>query len=247
MGLSEKSKISPNGDLETADELVFGKVSEKKVHHCRFAFHLQRIRVGCFSLFSKNNKKTGCFCRRCWLGFDRYCYRLTPSFLFPTGRQLIVENYLVKDTLCLVQNEVRELIDDYKSMELKLSDTAVLQAKVLEDVATLKDQDACHEKRLYQHTEQLDALEEKLIEVSEIGSEEIKNVLGTLLSIEEKLSMRLQVVEEGLAHTYDRVEQLEQNQDLLHHRCDKADDKVGQIEEELTKLKEETSKPGMLR
>lgn len=201
-----------------------------------------------FSIFKKQPKKTGCFCRRCWLGFDRYFYRLTPSsFLFPTGRQLIVENYLVKDTLCLVQNEVRELIDDYKSMELKLSDTAVLQAKVLEDVATLKDQDACHKKRLYQHTEQLDALEEKLIEVSEIGSEEIKNVLGTLLSIEEKLSMRLQVVEEGLADTYERVEQLEQKQDLLNQRCDKADDKVGQIEDELTKLKEETSKPGMLR
>lgn len=71
--------------------------------------------------------------------------------------------------------------------------------------------------------------------------------MGTLLSIEEKLPMRLQVVEEGLADIYERVEQLEQDQDLLNQRCDKADDKVGQIEDELTKLKEETSKPGMLR
>ena len=116
-----------------------------------------------------------------------------------------------------------------------------------EDVATLKDQDACHEKRLCENTKQLDALEEKLIEVSEIGSEEIKNVLETLLSIEEKLSMRLQVVEEGLADTNVRVEQLEQNQDRLNERCDQSDDKVGQIEDELTKLKEETSKPGKLR
>ena len=150
---------------------------------------------------------------------------------------------MVKDTLSLVQNEVRDLIKDYQSMESKLAEVS----KVLEDVGTLKDQDACHEKRLDEYAEQLDALEEKVIEVSEVGSEEIKNVLETLQSIEEKLSMRLQVVEESLADTNDRVEQLEQNQDLLHQRCDKSDDKMGQIEDYLTKLGEETSKSGKLR
>lgn len=139
------------------------------------------------------------FCLCCRLGFTRYFYRSTPfSFLSPTGCQLIVENSLVKDTLSLVQNEVRDLIKDYQSMESKLK------------------------------------------EVSENGSEEFKNVLETLLSIEEKLSMRLQVVEEELADTNDRVEQLEQ-------RCDKSDDKMGQIEDKLTKLGEETSKSGKLR
>lgn len=139
------------------------------------------------------------FCLCCRLGFTRYFYRSTPfSFLSPTGCQLIVENSLVKDTLSLVQNEVRDLIKDYQSMESKLK------------------------------------------EVSENGSEGFKNVLETLLSIEEKLSMRLQVVEEGLADTNDRVEQLEQ-------RCDKSDDKMGQIEDKLTKLGEETSKSGKLR
>ena len=154
-----------------------------------------------------------------------------------------MENSLVKDTLSLVQNEVRDLIKDYQSMESKLAEVS----KVLEDVGTLKDQDACHEKRLDEYAEQLDALEEKVIEVSEVGSEEIKNVLETLQSIEEKLSMRLQVVEESLADTNDRVEQLEQNQDLLHQRCDKSDDKVGQMEDKLTKLEEEKSKSGKLR
>ena len=139
------------------------------------------------------------FCLCCRLGFTRYFYRSTPfSFLSSTGCQLIVENSLVKDTLSLVQNEVRDLIKDYQSMESKLK------------------------------------------EISENGSEEFKNVLETLLSIEEKLSMRLQVVEEGLADTNDRVEQLEQ-------RCDKSDDKMGQIEDKLTKLGEETSKSGKLR
>ena len=139
------------------------------------------------------------FCLCCRLGFTRYFYRSTSfSFLSPTGCQLIVENSLVKDTLSLIQNEVRDLIKDYQSMESKLK------------------------------------------EVSENGSEEFKNVLETLLSIEEKLSMRLQVVEEELADTNDRVEQLEQ-------RCDKSDDKMGQIEDKLTKLGEETSKSGKLR
>ena len=147
---------------------------------------------------------------------------------------------MVKDTLCLVQNEVRNLIKDYRSMESKLNFAE-------EDVAILKDQDACNKKMLNENTEQLNALKEKQIKASEIGSEEIKNVLETLLSIEKKVSMRLQSVEEGLAGTNDRVEQLEQNQDLLYERFDQSDDKVGQIEDELTKLKEETSKPGKLR
>ena len=152
---------------------------------------------------------------------------------------------MVKDTPSLVQNEVRHLIKDYQSMESKLNFAEV--SKVLEDVGTLKDQDACHEKRLDEHAEKVDALEEKAKQVSENRSEEIKNVLETLRSIQEKLSMRLQGVEESLADTNDRVKQVEQNQGLLHQRCDKSDDKVGQIEDKLTKLEEETSKPGKLR
>ena len=83
-----------------------------------------------------------------------------------------------------------------------------------------------------------------LQEYSENRGKEIKNVLKELQSLKAQLFIRLQEVEEGLADTNDRVEQLEQNQDLLHERCDKADDKVDQIEDELTKLKEGTSKPG---
>ena len=129
---------------------------------------------------------------------------------------------MVKDVLYLVQDEVRDLI---KTME-----------------STLKDQETWHKKRLDEYHEQLDTeVEEKLQTYSENGSEEIKNVLERLLSFEANLSMRLQAIEEGLADTYGRVEQLEQNQELLNRRCDKADKKVEKIEHELTKLKVGTS------
>lgn len=150
--------------------------------------------------------------------FARYFGELTPSsLLFPTGCQLIMEKSVVKDVLYLVQDEVRDLI---KTMD-----------------STLKDQEAWHKKSLDEYHEQLDKVEEKLQTYSENGSEEIKNVLERLLSFEANFSMRLQAIEEELADTYGRVEQLEQYQELLNRRCDKADNKVEEIEDELTKLK----------
>lgn len=119
----------------------------------------------------------------------------------------------------MVQDEVRDLIKDYKTMESQLNLQTKQVSKVSNDVSILQ-------------------------EYSENRGKEIKNVLKELQSLKAQLFIRLQEVEEGLAVTNDRVEQLEQNQDLLHERCDKADDKVDQIEDELTKLKEGTSKPG---
>ena len=119
----------------------------------------------------------------------------------------------------MVQDEVRDLIKDYKTMESQLNLQTKQVSKVSNDVSILQ-------------------------EYSENRGKEIKNVLKELQSLEAQLFIRLQEVEEGLADTNDGVEQLEQNQDLLHKRCDKADDKVEQIEDELTKLKEGTSKPG---
>ena len=150
--------------------------------------------------------------------FVRYFGELTPpSLLFPTGCQLIMENSVVKDALYLLQDEVRDLINTMES--------------------TLKDQEAWHKKMLDEYHEQLDKVEEKLQKYSENGSEEVKNILKRLSSFEANLSRRLQAIEEGLADTYGRVEQLEQYQEHLNRRCDNADDKVEKIEDELTKLK----------
>ena len=125
-----------------------------------------------------------------------------------------------RDLLCLVQDEVKDLIKDYSTIhsQLNLHNKHIAQLKV--KVATLKDQDERKETRLVEHHKRLEALEEKPQEESEIRSEEIAKVLERLVSLEAQLSIRLQVVEE-------KVEQLEQTQT-------KTDDRVGQLEQSQT-------------
>ena len=125
-----------------------------------------------------------------------------------------------RDLLCLVQDEVKDLIKDYNTInsQLNLHNKQIAQLEV--NVATLKDQDERKETRLVEHHKRLEALEEKPQEESEIRSEEIAKVLERLVSLEAQLSIRLQVVEE-------KVEQLEQTQT-------KTDDRVGQLEQSQT-------------
>ena len=125
-----------------------------------------------------------------------------------------------RDLLCLVQDEVKDLIKDYSTIhsQLNLHNKQIAQLEV--KVATLKDQDERKETRLVEHHKRLEALEEKLQEESENRSKEITKVLERLVSFEAQLSIRLQVVEE-------KVEQLEQTQT-------KTDDRVGQLEQSQT-------------
>ena len=129
-----------------------------------------------------------------------------------------------KDLLCLVQDEVKDLIKDYNTIhsQLNLHNKQIAQLEV--NVATLIDQDQRKETRLVEHHKRLEALEEKLHvqpqEAAENRSEEIKKVVERLVSFEAQLSIRLQVVEE-------KVEQLEQTQT-------KTDDRVGQLEQSQT-------------
>ena len=129
-----------------------------------------------------------------------------------------------RDLLCLVQDEVKDLIKGYNTIDsqLNLHNKEIAQLQV--NVATLKDQDERRETRLVEHHKRLEALEEKLHvqpqEAAENRSEEIKKVVERLVSLEAQLSIRLQVVEE-------KVEQLEQTQT-------KTDDRVGQLEQSQT-------------
>ena len=125
-----------------------------------------------------------------------------------------------KDLLCLVQDEVKDLIKDYNTIDSQLNlhnkEIAQLQLKV----ATLQDQDERRETRLVEHHKRLEALEEKLQEELQNRSKEITKVSERLVSFQAQLSIRLQVVEE-------KVEQLEQTQT-------KTDDRVGQLEQRQT-------------
>ena len=125
-----------------------------------------------------------------------------------------------RDLLCLVQDEVNDLIKDYNTIhsQLNLHNKQIAQLEV--NVATLKDQDERKETRLAEHHKRLEAMEEKLQEESENRSKEITKVLERLVSFKAQLSIRLQVVEE-------KVEHLEQTQT-------KTDDRVGQLEQSQT-------------
>ena len=127
-----------------------------------------------------------------------------------------------RDLLCLVQDEVKDLIKDYNTIhsQLNLHNKQIAQLEV--NVATLTDQDQRKETRLVEHHKRLEALEEKLHvqQAAETRSEEIGKVLKRLMSFKTQLSIRLQTVEE-------KVDQLEQTQT-------KTDDRVGQLEQSQT-------------
>ena len=129
-----------------------------------------------------------------------------------------------KGLLCLVQDEVKDLIKDYSAIGSQLNLHNKNIAQLQGNVATLIDQFERREARLVEHHKRLEALEEKLHvqpqEAAEYRSEEIKKVVERLVSFEAQLSIRLQVVEE-------KVEQLEQTQT-------KTDDRVGQLEQSQT-------------
>ena len=174
-----------------------------------------------------------------------------------------------RDLLCLVQDEVKDLIKGYNTIDsqLNLHNKEIAQLEV--NVATLKDQDERKETRLVEHHKRLEALEEKLLvqEAAEKRSEEIKKVVERLVSFEAQLSIRLQLVEEKIAQleqtltkTDDRVQQLEQRQtnavwqvELLKHiqtetaaKADQLDQRCAEVERIGLQLKTQRDKPGKL-
>ena len=127
-----------------------------------------------------------------------------------------------KDLLHLVQDEVRDLIKDYQTIESQVNLQNKQIDKVEEDVSILKDQFSSQEAGF------LSTMEKKLQEFEKNRSEEIGQVLKRLLSFEAQLSMRLGLVEVGLAKTVDNLQQLKQSQS-------KTDDRVEQLEQSQTK------------
>ena len=141
-----------------------------------------------------------------------------------------------KDLLHLVQDEVRDLIKDYQTIESQVNLQNKQIDKVEEDVSTLKDQFASQEAGC------LSTMEKKLQEFEKNRSEEIGQVLKRLLSFEAQLSMRLGLVEVGLAKTVDNLQQLKQSQTKTDDRVEqleqsqtKTDDRVDQLEQRQTK------------
>ena len=138
---------------------------------------------------------------------------------------MIMGHAVDKDLLHLVQDEVRDLIKDYQTMESQVNLQNKQIDKVEEDVSILKHQFSSQEASF------LSTMEKKLQEFEKNRSEEIGQVLERLLSFEAQLSMRLELVEVGLAKTVDNLEQLKQSQT-------KTDDRVEQLEQSQIKTNE---------
>ena len=131
-----------------------------------------------------------------------------------------------KDLLCLVQDEVKDLIKEYSAFKSQLNLQNKQVAELEEDFAFLKDQ----EGRLNEHQERLDALDERLKDASEFRSEEITQILERLVSFEEHSRVWLQALEQ-------RVYRLEQSHT-------KTAVKVEEVGLELKSLKTQIDKPG---
>ena len=172
-----------------------------------------------------------------------------------------------RDLLCLVQDEVKDLIKDYNTIhsQLNLHNKQIAQLEV--NVTTLKDQDERKETRLVEHHKRLEALEEKLQEESENRSKEITKVLERLVSFEAQLSIRLQVVEEKVERleqtqtntvcqvellkdshtkTADEVERLKHRQTETAAKADQLDQRCAEVERIGLQVKPQRDKPGKL-
>ena len=131
-----------------------------------------------------------------------------------------------KDLLCLVQDEVKDLIKEYSAFKSQLNLQNKQVVELEENFAFLKDQ----EGRLNEHQERLDALDERLKDASEFRSEEITQILERLVSFEEHTMVWLQALEE-------RVYRLEQSHTETAM-------KVEEVGVELKSLKTRIDKPG---
>ena len=160
-----------------------------------------------------------------------------------------------RDLLCLVQDELKDLIKDYNTIHSQLNQHNKQIAQLEVNVATLTDQDQRKEMRLVEHHKRLEALEEKLHvqQTAGVRSEEIGKVLKRLLSFKRQLSIRLQIVEKKVVQleqtqtkTDNRVGQLEQSQtntvcqlELLKHSHTKTADEVELLKHSHTKTVDE--------
>ena len=147
-----------------------------------------------------------------------------------------------RDLLCLVQDEVKDLIKDYSTIHSQLN----LHNKQIAQLASLKDEDERKETRLVEHHKRLEALAEKLQEESENRFKEITKILERLVSFEAQLLIRLQVVEEKVELLSDEVQLLKKSQTETAAKANQLDQRWAEVERIGLQLKTQKDKPGKL-
>ena len=131
------------------------------------------------------------------------------------------------DLLTLVQENVNDLIDDSNNIKSVLDQQIKQFASVQKQVAVLEDSQLCHGTRLDEHNEKLMQQQEELQEVEET----LKRLLHCQKAVHERLSMQVHALQQGLAVTDDKVEQLRQD---LTAKTDKVEHEVELLKQGLT-------------
>ena len=138
--------------------------------------------------------------------------------------------------LSLVQQDVKQLIMDYKTTEESLAQQRVDLTAMQNTVTSIQDQQSATRAQLEEHDEQLAAV----LEWKEEQVKDNQEILAKLVSVEKMLSeellIRVERVEKGLVETEDKVEQLEQG-------FTKTDDKV-ELQQGFATIEKDASETG---
>ena len=131
------------------------------------------------------------------------------------------------DLLALVQQNVNDIINDNNKIKSVLSQQIKPFTSVQRLVAIFEKLQLRHGTRLDQHDKELMHQQEKLQEVEET----LERLLRFQGAINERLSIQVDALQEGLAKTDDKVEQLEQGLTVM---TGKVKQRVEQLEQGLT-------------
>ena len=140
-----------------------------------------------------------------------------------------------KNLLTLVQQNVKDLIDDSSNIKSVLDQQIDQFASVKTKVAAFEDQQLCQGTRLDEHDEELIEQQEKLQEVKET----LDRLLCCQRAVNERLSMQVHALQEGLSKTDDKLAQLELGLTAMT-------DKVQHLDQEVESLKMKDFKSGKL-
>ncbi|XP_020610668.1 uncharacterized protein LOC110049226 [Orbicella faveolata] len=158
------------------------------------------------------------------------------------GCQLCMGHAVDQNLLSLVQQDVKNLVKDYKTTEESLAQQRVDLTAMQNTVISIQDQQSATRAQLEEHDQQLAAV----LEWKEQQMKENEDILQKLVSVEKMLSeellIRVEGVEKGLAETDNKLEQLEQGfakrdgkVEQLEQAFAKTDDKVKQLEQGFSK------------
>ncbi len=146
--------------------------------------------------------------------------------------------------LSLVQQDVKELIKNYRKAEGILAHQRTEQIEMENTVTCLQDQQSTTRAQLEEHDEQLEAV----LEWKEQQMKENEHVLEKLVSVEKTLSeellIRVQGVEDDLRGVKDDLSGVKDGLGGVKAHISQTDKRVKQLEENVRDRTMQDGKPG---